>query len=65
VWSEHDFDYDPQTVTSQFHDVHIIVWPLLHTDKFCRVMVYRNSFEYCFGPLREEAIVSSYAVLVQ
>jgi hypothetical protein len=62
VWSEHDFDYDPQTVTSQFNDAHVVVCPMLGTDRFFRVMVYKKSFEYHFGPLREEVIVSSNAL---
>jgi hypothetical protein len=28
VWSEHSRDYDPLTITSQFNDAHVIVYPL-------------------------------------
>jgi hypothetical protein len=59
VWSEHEFDYDPQTVTSQFNDVHIVIYPVRGSSEFFRVQVYRKNVEYRFGPLWEESLVTA------
>jgi hypothetical protein len=63
VWSEHDFDYDPQTITSQFNDAHVVIYPLLQGEQFYRVCVHRKSPNYRFGPLRDELIVSATALI--
>jgi Rap/ran-GAP len=28
IWSEHERDYSPTTITSQFNDAHIVIYPL-------------------------------------
>ena len=38
VWSEHSHDYHPTTITSQFNDAHIVVYPL--PNGMCRVRVH-------------------------
>ncbi|OHT17471.1 hypothetical protein TRFO_02489 [Tritrichomonas foetus] len=57
VWSEHTFDYEPTTITSQFNDAHIIVYPIPKSSLFYRVVVYKKSDDYHFGPLQGESIV--------
>jgi len=49
VYSEHCSDYDPTTITSQFNDAHIIVYPL--PNGLFRVQVYRKDNVQIFGPL--------------
>ena len=62
VWSEHDFDYEASTITSQFNDAHVIVYPLPKTSEFFRVVTYRKSPDYHFGPLREELVLHAKAI---
>ena len=49
VYSEHCCDYHPSTITSQFNDAHIIVYPL-HNGLF-RIQIYRKENVQLFGPL--------------
>jgi hypothetical protein len=62
TYTNDDFDYDWQTITSQFNDAHVVVYPLLHGEQFFRVWVHSKSQYYHFGPLREECIVSAAAL---
>jgi len=49
VYSEHVREYSPQTITSQFNDAHIIVYPL--SNGLFRIQVYRKENVNLFGPL--------------
>jgi len=50
VWSEHIRDYSPTTITSQFNDALIIVYPL--PNGLFRIQVYRKESKVpMFGPL--------------
>lgn len=62
VWSEHAFDYEATTITSQFNDAHIIIYPIPSIKDFFRVVIYRKSPDYHFGPLNGEGIVSARAL---
>lgn len=62
VWSEHAFDYDATTITSQFNDAHIIIYPINNVKDFFRVVIYKKSNDYHFGPLRGETIVGAKAL---
>jgi len=55
VWSEHGRDYSPRTITSQFNDAHIIVYPLpngLH-----RIHIAKKDKVNLFGPLLHGMVV--------
>merc|ERR1712137_339514 len=49
VYSEHTSDYEPTTITSQFNDAHIIVYPL--PNGLFRIQIYRKENVQLFGPL--------------
>eukprot|EP01133_Synstelium_polycarpum_P016306 gene16306-19394_t len=50
IWSEHINDYSPTTITSQFNDAHIVVYPL--SNGLFRVQIYRKESKVpLFGPL--------------
>ena len=49
VYSEDTNDYLPTTITSQFNDAHIIIYPL--PNGLFRVQVYRKENVQIFGPL--------------
>ena len=40
VYSEHTKDYHPETITTQFNDAHVIVYPL--ANGLYRIQVYRK-----------------------
>ena len=40
VWTENKRDYDPKTITSQFNDVHIVVYPM--PNGLYRVQVFKK-----------------------
>ena len=56
IWCEHVRDYNPLTITSQFNEAHIVVYPL--PSGLCRVQVFRNPANPVFGPLQHGALVS-------
>jgi hypothetical protein len=60
VWSEANQEYDPSTITSQFNQAHIIVYPL-ETGLF-RVDVRWRQELLWFGPLRWNVIVNKKAL---
>lgn len=62
VWSENDFEYEASTITSQFNDAHVIIYPLRDTSEFFRVVTYKKSPEYHFGPLWEELVLHVSAI---
>eukprot|EP01119_Soliformovum_irregulare_P012151 TRINITY_DN3142_c0_g1_i1.p2 TRINITY_DN3142_c0_g1~~TRINITY_DN3142_c0_g1_i1.p2 ORF type:complete len:489 (-),score=170.02 TRINITY_DN3142_c0_g1_i1:83-1549(-) len=49
VWSEHGRDYNPKTITSQFNDAHIIIYPL--SNGLFRIQIARKEKVMLFGPL--------------
>ncbi|KAG2389601.1 hypothetical protein C9374_014161 [Naegleria lovaniensis] len=59
VWSEHDRDYKPWTITSQFNFVHICIYPYQrHKETFLfRVRIFSKPEVPLFGPLLDGMIV--------
>ncbi|EFC38122.1 hypothetical protein NAEGRDRAFT_81714 [Naegleria gruberi] len=59
VWSEHDRDYKPWTIPSQFNFVHICVYPYQrHKETYLfRVRIYTKPEVPLFGPLLDGMIV--------
>jgi hypothetical protein len=55
VWSEHDRDYRPWTITSQFNFVHIVIYPLQYP--LFRVQIHTKENVPLFGPLLDGMIV--------
>jgi len=49
VYSEHSRDYSPQTITSQFNDAHIVIYPL--PNGLYRIQIFRKPTVQMFGPL--------------
>jgi len=49
VYSEDTSDYAPTTITSQFNDAHVVVYPL--PNGLFRIQVYRKENVQVFGPL--------------
>ena len=49
VYTEHTSDYRPTTITSQFNDAHIVVYPL--PNGLFRIQIYRKEKVPLFGPL--------------
>jgi hypothetical protein len=56
IWCEHLRDYNPLTITSQFNEAHIVIYPL-HNGMF-RVQVFRNPVNPLFGPLQHGMVVN-------
>jgi len=56
VWSEHSRDYTPKTITSQFNDAHIIIYPL--PNGLFRVQIAKKPKVPFFGPLQHGMTVS-------
>ena len=59
IWSENDCDYDPQTISSQFNDAHIIIYPIHGCTTLFKVSVYKKAPSLSFGPLFTETICSA------
>jgi hypothetical protein len=55
VWNEHDRDYRPWTITSQFNFVHIVIYPL--KDPLFRIQIFSKPEVPSFGPLMDGMIV--------
>jgi len=50
IWSEHERDYSPTTITSQFNDALIVIYPL--KNGLFRVQIFRKESKVpIFGPL--------------
>jgi hypothetical protein len=60
VWCELGKEYDPTTITSQFNQAHIIVYPLL-TGLFRVDVICRKDMPW-FGPLRHSVVVCKKAL---
>ena len=56
IWCEGLRDYDPLTITSQFNEAHIVIYP--QEDGLCRVQVFRDLQNNIFGPLQHGMVVS-------
>ena len=41
VWSKHKRDYSPTTITSQFNDAHIVVYPL--PNGLFRIQIFKKA----------------------
>ncbi|EAX91750.1 Rap/ran-GAP family protein [Trichomonas vaginalis G3] len=57
VWAENTFDYDTSTITSQFNDAHIIVFPLENSNFFRVSVKLKKQIEYEVGPLFDDIIL--------
>ena len=57
VWSEHKRDYDPATITSQFNDAHIVIYPL--ENGLNRIQVFKKDKLRLFGPLVSGMVLST------
>jgi hypothetical protein len=55
IWSEHDRDYRPWTITSQFNFVHIVIYPLKYP--LFRVQIHTKDGVPLFGPLLDGMVV--------
>lgn len=56
VWSEHSREYRPSTITSQFNDAHIVIYPL--PNGLFRIQIFRKDDRTLFGPLCDGMVVS-------
>jgi len=56
IWSEHKKDYDPATITSQFNDVHIIIYPL--SSGLFRIQVCQKENVPPFGPVVDGMVLN-------
>ena len=56
VWSEHSRLYRPSTITSQFNDVHIIIYPL--PNDLYRISIQQKDNIGLFGPLQDGMILT-------
>jgi len=61
VWCENNTEYDPQTITSQFNDVHVVIYPMNESNLY-RLVVHKKSNDLLFGPLNREIIVPNSSV---
>lgn len=55
VWSEHDRDYRPWTIVSQFNFVHIVIYPLKYP--MFRVQIFTKPEVGLFGPLMDGMVI--------
>lgn len=55
VWSENSRDYRPNTITSQFNDAHIVVYPL--SSSLYRIRIHCKEGTTLFGPLWDGMLV--------
>jgi len=56
VWSEHIRDYKPTTISSQFNDAHVVIYPL--PNGLFRIQIHRKEKISFFGPLVDGMVVS-------
>lgn len=59
IWSENEYDYNPMTISSQFNDAHVIIYPITDSEDTFRVSIFRKKKEMSFGPLISEHVVSA------
>jgi hypothetical protein len=71
VWSEHSRDYRPSTISSEFNDAHIVIYPFAsnspHSPQLFRIQIHAKASVPLFGPLLDGQIVpwNLLAVLVR
>lgn len=56
IWTEHIRDYDPGTISSQFNDVHIVIYPICNG--LYRIQIFRKESELSFGPVQDGMVLS-------
>jgi len=56
IWSEHGRDYNPNLLSSQFNDVHIVIYP--QPSGMYRVQILRKPKITLFGPLLDDMLVN-------
>jgi len=56
IWSEHKRDYNPSTITSQFNDAHVVIYPL--PNGLFRIQIHRKEKLSLFGPLLDEMVIN-------
>jgi len=56
VWSEHKRDYKPTTITSNFNEAHIVIYPL--PNGLFRIQIFRKEKLQFFGPLLDGMVVN-------
>ncbi|KAL6079276.1 Rap-GAP domain-containing protein [Balamuthia mandrillaris] len=56
VWSENPKEYDPATITSQFNDAHIVIYPL--PNSLYRVQVHTKTEALKFGPIQDGMVLN-------
>eukprot|EP00698_Gefionella_okellyi_P016069 TRINITY_DN4573_c0_g1_i1.p1 TRINITY_DN4573_c0_g1~~TRINITY_DN4573_c0_g1_i1.p1 ORF type:complete len:1547 (+),score=326.92 TRINITY_DN4573_c0_g1_i1:63-4703(+) len=61
VWSDHWRDYDRDTISSQFNDAHVVLYPLpnglVRIQVFCKEKTYKGVPIPFFGPLQDGMII--------
>lgn len=62
VWSEHKREYKPTTITSQFNDAHVIIYPL--PSGLFRIQIFRKEKVPYFGPLTDGMVVNKKILLL-
>ena len=60
VWCENHMGYDPKTITSQFNDCHLIIYP--YGDNLFRVVVHKKNPDHCMFPLPGDCFVTAKAL---
>ena len=55
VWSQDYIDYSTSTISSQFNDAHIIVYPICND--LYRVTVMQKDNQMLFGPLHDDTVI--------
>ncbi len=57
VWSDHTREYRPSTISSQFNDVHIVIYPL--ANQLYRIQIHtKKGVVPPFGPLQDGMVVT-------
>jgi len=56
VWSEHKRDYKPTTISSNFNEAHIVIYPL--PNGLFRIQIFRKEKIPFFGPLLDGMVVN-------
>jgi len=59
IWSDHSRDYRPATISSQFNDVHIVIYPLQNPPNLFRIQIHTKKTIQMppFGPLQDGMVV--------
>jgi len=61
VWSDHERDYRPATISSQFNDAHVCIYPLSNRPGLFRIQVFTKPDKVPpFGPLQDGMVVPEF-----